>query len=60
MPRKFHEWRSEAEALNAQAQSQSKPEPIPDYAQLRLKPLARQVLQARLNVSSLQGGADEH
>lgn len=49
MPKKFREWRKEAARLNAEAQAKGQPEPIPDYGKLRLKPLARQVLQARLN-----------
>lgn len=53
MPKKFHQYRQEAADLNAIAQAKGEPEPIPDYAQLRLKPLARKVLQARLD-----GGKD--
>lgn len=49
MPKKFHEYRQEAANLNAAAQANGQPEPIPDYAQMRLKPLARHVLQARLD-----------
>lgn len=50
MVKPFRDWRLEAQALNNQAKSQGKPEPIPDYTNLRLKPLARKVLQARLDI----------
>ena len=62
MPKKFHEWRNEAAQLNAAAKANGEEPPIPDYAQLRLKPLARQVLQARLNSfdESREGGRSEH
>lgn len=59
MPRKFSEWRSEAEKLNQIASAQGQPEPIPDYAQLRLRPLARKVLQVRFDVGQ-RGTINEH
>ncbi len=54
MPKPFREWRDEAAQINANAQAQGQPEPIPNYSELRLKPLARKVLQARLD--SNRGG----
>jgi hypothetical protein len=51
MPKRFHEYRQEAALLNEAAKQQGKAEPIPDYATLRLKPLAKKVLQARLDAS---------
>lgn len=51
MPKKrFAEYRLEAEQLNAQAQDQGQQPPIPDYSKLQLKPLAKKVLQARLDI----------
>lgn len=50
MPKKrFSEYRLEAEKLNAQAHERGEEPPIPNYSELRLKPLAKQVLQARLD-----------
>lgn len=56
MPKLFREWRNEAAQINANAQAQGQPEPIPDYTKLRLKPLAKQVLQARLEEENRGGG----
>ncbi len=57
MPKKsFAQYRLEAEALNAQAKAQGLPEPIPNHASLRLKPLARAVLQARLDAQFMVWG----
>jgi hypothetical protein len=55
MVKPFRDWRLEAQALNTQAQAQGKPEPIPNYTHLRLKPLARKVLQARLDAGQGRG-----
>lgn len=49
MPKKLSEYRLEAEQLNAQAENQGQEPPIPDYSKLQLKPLAKKVLQARLD-----------
>jgi hypothetical protein len=52
MPKKlFAEYRLEAEQLNAQAQDQGQEPPIPDYSKLQFKPLAKKVLQARLDLN---------
>lgn len=51
MKKSFAQYRQEAEALNQQAQQQGQPAPIPDYSSMRLKPLARAVLQARLDTA---------
>lgn len=59
MPKKhFHEYRQEAANLNATAREKGEPEPIPDYSQLRLRPLARKVLQVRLD-NNRGGGKQE-
>lgn len=51
MPKTFAEYRIEAEQLNQQAQANGQEPPIPDAGKLRKKQLARQVLQARLDVA---------
>ncbi len=51
MPKSFAEYRIEAEQLNQQAQANGQELPIPDVGTLRKKQLARQVLQARLDVT---------
>lgn len=51
MAKKFYEYRQEAADLNATARQNGQREPIPNYAELRLKPLARKVLQARLDAN---------
>lgn len=51
MPKSFAEYRIEAEQLNQQAQANGQEPPIPDAGTLRKKQLARQVLQARLDVT---------
>lgn len=57
MPKKFREYRAEAEALNDAAKAQGQAEPIPDAAKLRLRPLAHQVIQARItNGEDNRGG----
>ncbi len=58
MPKKrFAEYRLEAEELNAQAQAQGQEPPIPNYSELRLQPLAKKVLQARLDLGRGVQGA---
>jgi hypothetical protein len=49
MPKSFAQYRIEASSLNEAAKQQGRPEPIPNYATMRLKLLARAVLQARLD-----------
>lgn len=51
MPKSFAQYREEAKTLNETAQDNGQPEPIPDYASLRLRPLAKKVLQARLDAT---------
>lgn len=53
MPKRFHEYRQEAATLNEAAKQQGQPLPIPDYATLRFKPLAKKVLQARIDAGKL-------
>ncbi len=47
----FAQYRQEAEQLNEQAKNQGQPELIPDFAELRLRPLAKKVIQARLDIN---------
>jgi hypothetical protein len=49
MKKSFAQYRQEAANLNEQAREQGQSEPIPDYSSMRLRPLARAVLQARVD-----------
>lgn len=49
MPKKLHEWRKDAAQLNAAAKENGEPEPVPDYAKMRTKPLARRVTEAKIH-----------
>jgi hypothetical protein len=49
MAKNFRELRVEAAELNAQALASGQPEPIPELGTLRSKPLAKAVIQTRLN-----------
>jgi hypothetical protein len=51
MPKKLSEYRAEAEQINAQAQAQGGTPLIPNPSELGLKPLAKKVIQARLDIS---------
>lgn len=52
MPKKkLSEYQSEAEQINAQAQEQGQPPLIPNPSELGLKPLAKKVIQARLDLN---------
>ncbi len=50
MPKSFAEYREEAQKLNKEASDRGEAAPIPDWSTLRLKALARKVLQARLDL----------
>ena len=51
MPKKLSEYRIEAEQINAQAQEQGQAPLIPNPEELGLKPLAKKVIQARLDLN---------
>jgi hypothetical protein len=50
MPKKsFAEYRIEAKALNQAEESKGNPPPIPNYGSMRKEPLAKTVIQVRLD-----------
>lgn len=51
MPKKLSEYRLEAEQINAQAQDRGGQPLIPNPDELGLKPLAKKVIQARLDLN---------
>lgn len=51
MPKKLSEYRLEAEQINAQATERGQDPLIPNPSELGLKPLAKKVIQARLDLS---------
>jgi hypothetical protein len=55
MLKNFAKWRQEAESINASAQAKGEPAPIPDASKLRKEPLAKKVIEHRIN-NHLDGG----
>ncbi len=49
MLKNFAKWRQEAEFINASAQAKGEPVPIPDASKLRKEPLAKKVIECRVN-----------
>lgn len=51
MPKKLSEYRAEAEQINAEAYKRGQDPLIPNPEELGLKPLAKKVIQARLDLN---------